>query len=736
MKYYIALSSLNIDNVLSSESISPYSFYEKRDFGYRTFQKIKNITLQNDILLFSQLPFFTVEDADNENYPMVIEVEDDNQLNKKILKISSTQKEYDVYKCDESIYLNPWNCKILCFTQMPISLARLKCEDSLCNKLGHLFRIELISDSKSILLTDMLKDLSFQESAFNLEKFVVDSKINKIKGFLYAYYLGITKSLSQEAALLLSIQRRIYNIVASIINNKGIINEHFYKELKVLDAQYNEIDPNRKVLHKIWSENILSRFSTINDKSVFELILKELSVESDAKTNFSRSNNILIRKMPFSLSNKNFDWTTYQNELNSYTQSIIYTDKLKLQHVDLEKEISIKNSYNGVLLTSSDSKLYNDIISKFFFDNVITIEDLRLRKFDIATEFTKEIKNILQSQHIDWENSIERVYFNSLRQNIANSEPFNLQQSPNIIILSIAAFLLKGDDFEVLVRYLEDNALSNYSYVLGLWGAACGYVDMPKPIIKPLVSNKDIFCNIYKSIYFLLHNVSLQDKFPEIINQQTKINSLEPVVKSNIMTSSIHEMNKEKLLNAISFIHNKYGKKIIEKQREAINQAYENSISIDNFLFLLKKNSIRASTNIYKEFELILKYSNEKKINKNPNLFQESSINDVNFKNNLEFLTDSNRCNNIFPLIHNNKSLKQFKTDLDWFIHNHEKFYIDKNVTKCGIYFGKPSENKVVLDRFELYLNNKKANDIKWLSDIYKNIPIEEIIEKLRHIYI
>ena len=83
MKYYIALSSLNIDNILSSESISPHSFYEKRDFGYRSFQKIQNITLQNDILLFSQLPYFTIQDADNENYPMVIEIEDDKQLNKK-----------------------------------------------------------------------------------------------------------------------------------------------------------------------------------------------------------------------------------------------------------------------------------------------------------------------------------------------------------------------------------------------------------------------------------------------------------------------------------------------------------------------------------------------------------------------------------------------------------------------------------------------------------------------------
>jgi hypothetical protein len=54
MKYYIVLSSLNVDNVLSSESISPISFYGKKDFGYRSFQKVDGVTIINDIILFSQ----------------------------------------------------------------------------------------------------------------------------------------------------------------------------------------------------------------------------------------------------------------------------------------------------------------------------------------------------------------------------------------------------------------------------------------------------------------------------------------------------------------------------------------------------------------------------------------------------------------------------------------------------------------------------------------------------------
>ena len=84
MKYYIITSSLNVDNILSSESISPLSFYAKRDFGYKTFQKIDQLNILNSVVLFSQIPYFEIHDAERENYPMIIELNDDNQLGDKL----------------------------------------------------------------------------------------------------------------------------------------------------------------------------------------------------------------------------------------------------------------------------------------------------------------------------------------------------------------------------------------------------------------------------------------------------------------------------------------------------------------------------------------------------------------------------------------------------------------------------------------------------------------------------
>lgn len=736
MKQYIILSSLNVDNILSSESISPISFYGKRDFGYKLFQKIEGITIINDIILFSKLPFFEIKDSEKENYPMAIEIDDDDQLKKKIRTVIKTKTDCDIFLCNQTIYLNPWNCKILFFSQQAMTLAKLKCEDSLCNKLSNFFRLEVIAPNRSFLLFDALKEVYFEQSNFNPDQIDIDNKINKIKGFLYGYYLGITKYLSDDVAQLLGLQKRIYNIVASIINNKGENSDRFIEELRRLDLQYNETDPHKKEIRNLWSEKILSRFSSFNDKNTFEAILKELFIEGEAKTNFCKSNSILVRKLTFSLSNKNFDWVTYQSELSNYTQSIITEDKIKVPIIDLKKKVSVQGDYSGIHLNEIEAQLYNDILAKYFLNEVITVEDLRLNKLNIATEFTKGIKNIMESEKKNWDNSSEKKYFNSLRLNIANSEPFILQEAPNIIYLSIAAFLLKGDDFNALSRYLEENCVSNYNYVLGFWGAACGYVDMSKPIFTPILKDKETFCNTYKSIHYLLFNNELEGALPDIIYKHNNIYR-ESFPKYENRNNSNNE-NKRIYSDVISNVKNKLTNKEKGKQYEAIiNSAYEIAKTPENFLFLLNKKGIRITTNVYKEFKSLL----------SPFINNQESVNPIHFpensnQSNLSFLTDTNHGDHIYSLIFDEKNLKQFKTDLMWFIENHKEYYLDdQKVKQPGFYYRRSSDNKslsdnkTLLDQFELYLKNKRKNNFKWLSDIYKEIPIEKIIEKLRTIY-
>ena len=102
MKYYIPTSTLNISNILSSGSISPYSYYGKRQFGIKSFEPIKECEkFKDQIILFRNYPLFSIV-SDKESYPVCIEIEiPDNMV------IPSNIP--DVYYATNTIYISPSN---------------------------------------------------------------------------------------------------------------------------------------------------------------------------------------------------------------------------------------------------------------------------------------------------------------------------------------------------------------------------------------------------------------------------------------------------------------------------------------------------------------------------------------------------------------------------------------------------------------------------------------------------
>lgn len=73
-KYYIPTTSLNFNNILSSESVSPHSFFERRGFGYPRWFNIPENPLENSIVLYENFGCFDLPVTDVESHPMIIEV--------------------------------------------------------------------------------------------------------------------------------------------------------------------------------------------------------------------------------------------------------------------------------------------------------------------------------------------------------------------------------------------------------------------------------------------------------------------------------------------------------------------------------------------------------------------------------------------------------------------------------------------------------------------------------------
>ena len=59
-KIYLPTSTLNFNSIMSSESVSPASFYSKRGFGHKRFEKVNPNRLDNRIVLYPKYPIFDI----------------------------------------------------------------------------------------------------------------------------------------------------------------------------------------------------------------------------------------------------------------------------------------------------------------------------------------------------------------------------------------------------------------------------------------------------------------------------------------------------------------------------------------------------------------------------------------------------------------------------------------------------------------------------------------------------
>ena len=241
--------------------------------------------------------------------------------------------------------------------------------------------------------------------------------------------------------------------------------------------------------------------------------------------------------------------------------------------------------------------LYNKFIDTILWHGTAPTPDtLRTDRFNIATQITISAKNIWESLNWQWQGSPAQQFMNDLRQNIKSFTPFDVKEQDNLILKALAAFILKGEDFDAIVQFCEDNSYSDYSYSLALWGATIGYVKIPKPIIAS-IANLPSFGDNYRAICTLLYNTELKGEWP-FIQQPVEIKSNgvgAPVVNTDLRN------NVQYVINTLPPGQKRANESCIEStlQLEATQGNFE------AYLYILK-NLISFRTNLYKEMERVL----------------------------------------------------------------------------------------------------------------------------------
>ena len=187
MKYYIPTSTLNISNILSSGSISPYSFYVKRQFGIKSFEPIKECERFKDlIVLFRKYPLFSIV-SDKESYPVCIEIEiSDNMV------IPSNIP--DVFYASKTIYISPSNITFVFENEEYLKKSMFWIDISDEAKFFDQYKDKFVLRdglSETFTLTSNTLDNLIIEQTFDIETEVMkDWKIDKIRGAMCGLFIG------------------------------------------------------------------------------------------------------------------------------------------------------------------------------------------------------------------------------------------------------------------------------------------------------------------------------------------------------------------------------------------------------------------------------------------------------------------------------------------------------------------------------------------------------------------
>ena len=543
MKYYITTSSLNIDNILQSESILPISHYDQRVTGFNSFEQLEELRQQTCIVLFKFPVEFIINDTGRYNFPILIELEDDNQT-------KDVEERNNVCSCNHPLYLTPTNCRIFFFSKQAYDLTIINTKS---NKAIKYYTDYQIYPTASVLQLVKMPVINNEDVAKCITKYE-ETHLDKQKGTLYAFLLGQKRSLNKELAKQLRLTQDLYDILTSLINTPSSISM-FSNKLKDLLCEYRKVDTIEK---SYWAsfqnkldDSLGKRFKFL--RKCFIDFLKKLdcwNIVFDALANkwgYSFLPDVSDLKSPN-------DFVRLRSDIENRTERAI--SSYQKHHTTSLDGISLKG--NSVELPNVP--LINMAIN-YIITNSLTPDDLRANRSIFYMKIMKEsgILNYLKGivGEMNWDNSLEKRYVNELYAFIENPiKPFCLNNIDNLELKAFAAFLIKGHSLNDCLLYLKMNEIDDYRYVLALWGSLCGYMEMNKEYVSDVLS-MEYYKQIYKKIFgYDMFIASLEKNLLQESNEDsdiTELFSILQICKHSKYTELIDEIKKENGLFKTSF---------------------------------------------------------------------------------------------------------------------------------------------------------------------------------------
>lgn len=444
--YYIPTTSLNFGNILSTESISPKLFYEKRGFGSSRWFSIEENKFGTITLMYEKPFRFERPISDLEDYPMFIEFSSDEQFEPFCDGIFYT---------DRTIYLDPWNTKFVFLSEKAKKRVLGIAESNLENKVMGLYskRMEVNSfDGNPMDFKSEYRELPENEKAIKQ-----DIEINKLKGLLYGYYIGAFLSASGQNVQKLSALLEAKDICYSVLSNEyNAPTSAQRKRLKELFDELNKVDEKYLKFRKKWScqtEDILKDIRDIWGRDLLQYP-PEIIDDVDGGSEKIQSVIDLLKR----------DTNDCQNRVQK--------ERKRLSVEDAELDVYNVEDIRIQLCSQEDQEKFKKWI-QFFIQGNIDGRYLSSKKLEWATELTAITKELLGQK---WEGSNDKKFLNAVRK-LLGGEKVEFEWRDGLLC-SLAAVLVKGESWDKLLSFVQAKKMTDYRFVFAIYGIIKGFANL------------------------------------------------------------------------------------------------------------------------------------------------------------------------------------------------------------------------------------------------------------------
>lgn len=613
MKFYLYELGENLNNILSTESVSPCSFYKLREFGYKYLENRSAVHLDNVIILFSKPVIIRSRNEyyDPKHFPIVIEISI-NSINDSEALIDITDKckglsnNIRVFAYPKTIFFSALTDKFYFRNNDVFSWAKNTSDKSIETKLYSFYERcgAFIKSFESLNGITEINSDTFSIDGFNLYDYdpkkeaLKDKHFDRLKGAVYGYLFGLASSLPKTEQLSWKNYKELVNY-ASLSINKKQLNENVELYAKKLMSTFPQEFLQNLDRYMIALKNYVTALSKEENQKYLshsqELFDSERTIIEEMFRNYFFSNQIKrksfgIDNIPKVDKNNRVTFPYDQNEYSAYDRKLV-NDVINL----------ILDDYGSITAEGSDDK--GNLIKRICFDCLIPLYSKE------AWNKTKLIsKNNLGINEF---RLADDLMINKLLQNILNSTPFDyseLDNKPDLLSLC-ASISYMTKDLLSFSRHLYSLNITNLSVPFALWGALYGYSAFDKRYSE-LFYSSERFDDLKKIYSILLSNgkISKDVIYDETLySQEDKIrrevaNQIVNSMESGVSKLNDYYLNQTKILNdckqeitTLRTQNEELSKKLDMVSR--ISKEHENK----KMLFEEENNTLRKSIDILKD---------------------------------------------------------------------------------------------------------------------------------------